>query len=77
MALRVFFILYCIEAGVFFLLAPWTRFWLGHPLLTYNSSVAALTVNPFLRGFISGFGVVHLLIGFREILLMVSQWRER
>jgi hypothetical protein len=76
MALRVVFVLYCIEAGLFFLLAPWTRFWLTNPLLAFSPSIAAAAANPFLRGFVSGFGVVHILLGLREFLEIVAAWRS-
>lgn len=76
MALRVVFILYCIEAGLFFVLAPWTRFWTSNPLLSYNSSVAALSTNAYLQGLISGFGLIHLIVGFRDFIGLLAIWRK-
>ena len=63
----VLFILYCLEAGVFFILAPWTRFWSLHPILHATPFMADLFESLYVRGLVSGFGLVHLLIGFREI----------
>lgn len=77
MALRVFFILYCIEAGFFFILAPWTRFWLGNPLLTWAPPIAAITTNAYFRGLVSGFGVLHILIGLRDLMTMFDARRGR
>ncbi len=77
MALRVFFILYCLEAGFFFILAPWTRFWLGNPLLTYAPSITAIATNPYFRGLVSGFGFLHLLIGIRDLLDMLQARRDQ
>jgi len=67
MTLRVLFVLYCIEAGLFFFLAPWTRFWTFNPILTVTPAIAAWTQNSYARGFVSGVGVVHLLVGLREV----------
>jgi hypothetical protein len=32
--------------------------------------------NPFVRGFISGFGVVHLLIGIRDLIKINRSRRQ-
>jgi hypothetical protein len=36
MSLTLFFALYCLEAGVFFLIVPWTMIWTVNPLLHSN-----------------------------------------
>ena len=76
MALTFLFILYCIEAGLFFLVAPWTRFWTLNPLLHATPLVALIAENSFVRGFVSGFGVVHLVVGARELMQFIRK-RER
>ena len=75
MALRVVFLLYCLEAGVFFVLLPWTRFWLTHPLLNYNEPISAFATNAYLRGFVSGFGLLHILVGLRELVVVLQNRR--
>lgn len=70
MAPRLLFILYCLEAGVFFILAPWTHFWTANPLFQSSEIVAAVTGSFHLRGLVSGFGLLHLLIGLREAVLL-------
>jgi len=75
MSLSLFFALYCLEAGLFFIVVPWTRLWTLNPLLASHPALAAFAVNPFLRGFISGFGVVHILIGVRD-MIAISQARR-
>ena len=68
MAAALLFIFYCFEAGVFFTVVPWTRFWSTNPLLHSTALLAAIAQNGYFRGFISGVGIVHLLIGAREIV---------
>lgn len=68
MSLPLFFALYCLEAGLFFTVVPWTRIWTMNPLLHSNLALGMFVDNPFVRGFISGFGVIHLLIGVKDIV---------
>jgi len=70
MAATVLFVLYCLEAGVFFVLVPWTRFWNLNPLLHMTPQLSLFFGSPWVRGLVSGFGVIHLLIGLREILVL-------
>jgi hypothetical protein len=75
MTLPLFFALYCLEAGLFFTIVPWTRVWTMNPLLQQSLAIAAVANNPFFRGFVSGFGVVHLIIGINDII-RISQSRR-
>src|SRR2546430_16655966 len=64
----LFFALYCLEAGLFFLIVPWTRVWTLNPLLHSNLTVSMLAGDAFVRGVVSGFGLVHILIGVKDIV---------
>ena len=68
MTVPLFFALYCLEAGVFFTIVPWTRVWTVNPILHHSLTVALWADNPFVRGFVSGFGVVHIIVGVRDII---------
>jgi len=72
----LFFALYCLEAGVFFIIVPWTRVWTMNPLLHSHTALALLAGNPFVRGFVSGFGVVHIIIGIKDIVRLGAARRE-
>ena len=37
--------------------------------------VSMVTGNPFVRGFVSGFGVIHLIIGVKDIIRISQQRR--
>ena len=67
MSVRLFFALYCLEAGLFFFIVPWTRLWTFNPLLQSNLTISLVAGNPFARGFVSGFGLVHILIGIKDL----------
>jgi len=72
----LFFAIYCLEAGLFFAVVPWTRLWTLNPLLQSNLTVSLIAGNPFVRGFVSGFGVVHILIGIRDLLQIARARRQ-
>ena len=40
------------------------------------SALTLISANPFVRGFVSGFGLVHLIIGIKDII-EISQARRR
>ena len=73
----LFFALYCIEAGLFFLIVPWTRLWTLNPLLHSSATMTMMAANPFVRGFVSGFGVVHLLIACKDLIRFTQARRGR
>ena len=75
MSVRLFFALYCVEAGFFFLIVPWTRMWTLNPLLHSTTALSVFAGNAYVRGFVSGFGVVHLLIAAKD-LVRISQARR-
>lgn len=77
MSIPLFFALYCLEAGLFFTIVPWTRVWLVNPVLHHNLTVGLLADNPWVRGLVSGFGVVHLLIGVKDIIRISHERRGR
>ena len=76
MSLPLFFALYCLEAGLFFTVVPWTRLWTMNPWLHQNLTIGLWIDNPFVRGFISGFGVIHILLGVKDIV-RISRARRR
>lgn len=76
MSLPLFFALYCLEAGLFFTVVPWTRLWTMNPWLHQNLTIGLWIDNPFFRGFVSGFGVIHILLGVKDIV-RISRARRR
>lgn len=76
MSLPLFFALYCLEAGLFFTIVPWTRVWMVNPWLHSSPALALWADNPFMRGFISGFGVIHLIVGMRDLMRVIRARRS-
>ncbi len=76
MSLPLFYALYCLEAGLFFIVVPWTRLWTLNTLLHDNLAVGVMADNPFVRGLVSGFGVIHLIIGVKDLLRLARERRK-
>ena len=67
--LAVAFILFCFEIGVVLVFVPWSALWENNVLLTYSISLRGLLLNNFVRGAVSGLGVVDLALGLGELKL--------
>jgi len=64
--LAVAFILFCFEIGLFLVFVPWSSLWEHNVLLNYLP-LRGLLLNNFVRGAVSGLGVIDLLLGLGEL----------
>jgi hypothetical protein len=66
---RVFiaiFVLVCVQVGIILVILPWTRFWTENNFLLHNFSLREFALYDFVRGTISGLGLVNIWIGIWE-----------
>ena len=63
---------YFLEAGLFLVLAPWSRLWIHWVVLRSPASLEPLLASYEFRGFVAGLGVLHLVLAGRELL----GWRD-
>jgi len=67
-------ILFCLELGVFLVILPWTSLWERNYFLFRFPALAPWLLNHYLRGALSGLGLVDIGLGswyvahFREVL---------
>jgi hypothetical protein len=73
--LTIFFILFCLEIGIFLLVAPWTWLWQDNFLLSYVPVLRSILLNNFLRGAVSGLGAVDITIGMAELARFVKSFK--
>ncbi|MBI3939561.1 MAG: hypothetical protein HY315_01890 [Acidobacteria bacterium] len=66
--LRIFYILFCFEVGIFLLVFPWLRLWETHGLLLQFPAFRTVMMNNFFRGAVSGLGIVNLVVGGVEVV---------
>jgi hypothetical protein len=59
--LQFLYLLYCVEAGVFLLLAPWSLLWI-HGYFAQIPALRALLLSGYFRGAVSAFGAILLMI---------------
>lgn len=73
---QLLFIVYCLEAGVLLALLPWTSGWHNALLRLPHAQWAALAAHPWLRGLVTGFGLVHIVWGVHDLELLLSRRRR-
>ncbi len=71
--LRVLFVVYCVEAGLFLLLSPWTGSWDRLGAVLPWGTLRAIVLATWYRGLIASFGVVHLLWALHDIDLLTHR----
>ncbi len=74
---RVLFIIYCVEAGIFLLVAPWTQFWDRWALQISVAAVRSACLAPAMRGAASGLGCAHLLWALHDVDTWLRERRSR
>lgn len=57
------FVFYCTAVGVYLFLRPWTA----------TGSGGGFTASGFFRGFVSGLGLVHLVVGAADLKVLSRQ----
>lgn len=72
----IFFVLYCFEAGLFLVVAPWNPAWDRVVVQVPLVDLRGLLLAPALRGAVSGFGLIHLLWGVHDLRLMLDRRRQ-
>jgi len=65
--LAVAFILFCFEIGLFLVFVPWSQLWEHNVVLGYSLHLRGILLNNFVRGAVSGLGVVDLVLGLGEL----------
>ena len=66
-ALQVLYLLYCVEAGIFLLLVPWSILW-THSYFAQMAALREVLLSGFVRGAVSGVGLLHLIVGATDFL---------
>jgi hypothetical protein len=66
--------LYLLEAGLLLILAPWTQFW-DRNYFAALEPVAKWVTHPYVRGAVTGVGIVSVIAALVEIGLLLSRSR--
>ncbi len=65
--LQFFYLLYCVEAGIFLVLVPWSILW-NHSYFAQVPGLRDVLLSGYMKGAISSFGMLHLLVASRDFL---------
>lgn len=60
------FVFVCATAGVLLVIVPWRPEWTDNHLLLGSPGLRAFIASPFVRGLVSGLGILDVWIGFSE-----------
>jgi hypothetical protein len=66
---------YLIEAGLLLVVAPWTASWQRNYFGTLLPALGEVMANEFVRGAVSGIGVITAFAGLRDLNAVV--WARR
>lgn len=67
----ILFVIFCFEVGVFLLVFPWMDSWNSNWLRDTAPLLRRWWDNPFLRGALSGVGLVNIYISFVEMFRLL------
>jgi hypothetical protein len=59
--LQFFYLLYCVESGIFLLLAPWSLLWV-HGYFAQMPAFRGLLLSGYVRGGVSAIGLLMLVV---------------
>jgi hypothetical protein len=62
------FVLFCLELGIVLMVGPWTPAWSNNSLSNSFPAVHEFLMNGFVRGAISGLGLVDFWIGISRAI---------
>lgn len=65
--------LYLLEAGLLLILAPWTQFWDRNYFSALAPAVATWAMHPYVRGAVTGVGIVSVGAALVEIGVLLSR----
>jgi hypothetical protein len=65
---RLLLVAFFLEAGFALIVVPWSAFWDRNYFALALPAVHAVITNNFVRGAISGIGVLNIAVGIRELV---------
>ena len=68
---RLLLIAFFLEAGFALIVVPWSAFWDRNYFAQALPIVHDVITNNFVRGAVSGVGVINIIVGVRELVSML------
>lgn len=75
---RLLLVLFFVEVGFVLIVLPWSAFWDRNYFAQLVPSLQSFLTNNFVRGAVSGLGLINVLVGLGELLsIVVSRAQDR
>ena len=68
---RLLLVVFFLEIGLVLIVVPWSAFWDRNYFAQLAPSLGALIANNFVRGAVSGLGLINVSAGVAEIVSIV------
>jgi formate hydrogenlyase subunit 3/multisubunit Na+/H+ antiporter MnhD subunit len=69
---RLVYVAFFLEVGLLLILLPWSGFWEHNYFAAMWPPLQSFLTNNYLRGAVTGLGVVNLFAGFADLLLVFA-----
>jgi hypothetical protein len=66
--LKILYIIYSIEVGIFLIWLPWMSFWETNYLTNLFPQIRQIISNPYFKGAVLGLGIANIMIGIHEVV---------
>ncbi len=67
---------YFLEVGLLLVFVPWSAFWDRNYFAALVPVIAEASKNPYVRGAVSGLGLVNIVAGLAELFSIFSSRRR-
>jgi hypothetical protein len=75
--MRLLLVAFFLEVGLVLIVAPWSSWWDRNYFAQLTPSIHAIVTNNFVRGAVSGLGVVNVAAAVAELLALLVSRRAR
>ena len=73
---RWLYIAYFLEVGLVLTVVPWSNYWDRNVLGAVIPPLRVVLQNNYVRGGVSGIGLINLIAGFGEIMTVIAMSRS-
>jgi hypothetical protein len=70
--MRLVFVLFFFEVGFVLIVIPWLAFWDRNYFAQLVPPLHALITNNFVRGAVSGLGIINVVVGLGELVSLLT-----
>lgn len=72
---QLLYLFYCVEAGLFLLLAPWSLLWI-HGYFAQVPVLRPILLSGYVRGGVSALGILILVTGAADFVAFCRRFRD-